>query len=535
MSTSDDQFVFSNRHIVKSIFDNNRHIVKSIFDADNEEPMEAPDNFINEYKSPEQQNTASCESESTSSETNKSEDVNMENTAEQQYEVIEDESTNGTSNISNTSNVSNTSNTANTSNSNNDVLDNNNEQLYEPVSSEEHQEEETNDNHQQQFTTVHSAVNLSSPHRTYTPDIRRPNFNMNDSTIRYEESYEVRSRMSYNAAISNIHSRYWTSGKSPIEHPIVTTQSKIKKNGTRVTFIWDEGGMYNGRGFATTATDGNNKCLEPLLVINPLSDIERNGNILILNWRHAKLPVNKGYHIVTASSRTTIENDNKIVKKMVTVYQIADISVENDYIPGKRSYKDSLAVNLLFWMTIDENSNEERHDCIENNISSDDEAIKAVLKQCTTEEVMQPAFCKKFVTLFNRDYKLYLTDSGFETISRIWTDNTELNDVLEQQTSEYLKNIQPMNQLRVYRICKYFPMTTDITVFYFVVYYDPINRSYYDNRLMSEQITFKQDATGIHLFGDANGVMYTFDELLQMIQSANHGGQIINEFRRVAQ
>ena len=115
MSTSDDQFVFSNRHIVKSIFDNNRHIVKSIFDADNEEPMEAPDNFINEYKSPEQQNTASCESESTSSETNKSEDVNMENTAEQQYEVIRDESTNGTSNISNTSNVSNTSNTANTS------------------------------------------------------------------------------------------------------------------------------------------------------------------------------------------------------------------------------------------------------------------------------------------------------------------------------------------------------------------------------------------------------------------------------------
>lgn len=525
MSTSDDQNI---------TFNNKSFLFRSIFDTGDEELMEAPANFIKEYKNPKQQDTPSSESESTSSETNKPKDDKMENATEPQYEIIKDESTNDASNTSNVSSTFNVSSTSNVSNAANDS-NSSNEQLYEPVSSEEHQEDETNDNQQQQFTTVHSAVNLSSPHRTYTPDIRRPNFNMNDSTIRYEESYEVRSRMSYNAAISNIHSRYWTSGKSPIEHPIVTTQSKIKKNGTRVTFIWDEGGMYNGRGFATTATDSNNKCLEPLLVINPLSDIERNGNILILNWRHAKLPVNKGYHIVTASSRTTIENDNKIVKKMVTVYQIADISVENDYIPGKRSYKDSLAVNLLFWMTIDENGNEERHDCIENNISSDDEAIKAVLKQCTTEEVMQPAFCKKFVTLFNRDYKLYLTDGGFETISRVWTDNTELNDVLEQQTSEYLKNIQPMNQLRVYRICKYFPMTTDITVFYFVVYYDPINRSYYDNRLMSEQITFKQNATDIHLFGDEDGVTYTFDELLQMIQTANHGGQIINEFRRVAQ
>ena len=81
MSTSDDWH---------TTFNNRSFLFRSMFDTGDEGLMEAPADFIKEYKNPKQQDTPSSESESTSSETNKPKDDKMESTAESQYEVIKD-------------------------------------------------------------------------------------------------------------------------------------------------------------------------------------------------------------------------------------------------------------------------------------------------------------------------------------------------------------------------------------------------------------------------------------------------------------
>ena len=360
-------------------------------------------------------------------------------------------------------------------------------------------------------------------------ELRRPDNNINDTILGYtDEGIEIRSRTSYNPSLIRIHRNFWSSDKkSPIPYITIPARAKIKRNGDTIPFIWDEGGCDKGKGFAVAVAKQDGTIMAPIMVVVPETDYQFYDNTIFCNWHHAKMPLNIGDFVLTASK-------NPQGDQMVAIYQVDNILVEDAISPDQRSCKATPEANLAFWMTIKNGSLDVhaiRDTPFTNNL--DHPALTAVLQQTQTENSTRPTWCSKFVSKYNYDFRTYLNDTKFEPLTEVYTDNNKLIEDLEACTSKLCFELGGHQQVRMYRVAKFFPKTHDITVFYYVVKYDTDKRTYDDNgRIKYAQITFVPNDS-ILLFGDESNRSYTFEELLNEIQSTSYNNQSIAEFRRV--
>ena len=354
---------------------------------------------------------------------------------------------------------------------------------------------------------------------------------MNDTILGYtKDNIEVRSRASYNPSLIRVHRRFWGASdkKNPTPYITIPARAKVKRNGDTIPFIWDEGGCENdGKGFAVAVMSQEGKMVEPIMVVVPETDYQYYDNTIFCNWHHSKMPLTVGDFVLTASR--TPQGDH-----LIAMYQIDNVLIEDVINPSQKNCKATLEANLAYWMT-QKNGSMDVHTIRDTpfNNNLDHPALAALIKQINEPNSTRPTWCKKFIPTFNFDFRTYLNDSKFEPMSELYTDNLKLLDDLDKCTSDLCFDLTGHQQVRIYRVAKFFPKTHDITVFYYVVKYDTDKRSYDDSgRIKYAQITFLPNDS-IMLFGDESGKMYSFEELLGDIQNTTYNNQSITEFRRV--
>ena len=371
--------------------------------------------------------------------------------------------------------------------------------------------------------------------------IRKPDINFSDSIVGYTENgVEIRSRVAYNPSLIRIHRSFWKNNTTPEEKITIPSRAKIKKNGNIIPYLWDEGGFNSTRntGFATIITDSNGKKLEPIMAIIPETEFDiSHNNAILVNWHHAKMPVSEGYYLLSAST-------NEDGEYFLTVYQVTNCIYNAENLnEGARFCQATIEAQLVEWFSVlkqgDNNIKSSNTKTLINNPFSDysgseddHPAIHAVLTQCNELNATRPGYCRKFTITYNKDYKLYLNDNKFNDIMEIADSNDDLLYKLNRVTADVFPSLKNGQQVRIYRIAKFYPSSHDITVFYYVVKYNVKEGTYGDDRIASMQITFTPNDSAITLFGDTDRY-YTFEELLNNIKEHSNNNQLITELRRV--
>lgn len=373
-------------------------------------------------------------------------------------------------------------------------------------------------------------------------ELRRPDSVFGDVIIGYrQDGTVVKSRTLYNKSLNGIHHKYWRNSADTVEQQFmkvtINAYVRYKKDGTPTAYLWDEGGKNRNKGFASTVTDQDGNKLEPISVFIPeLESRYHDDDTIYLNWRHAKLPVEVGYHVLTCSTTFDREGNGSL---FITNYRVTEIILPKN---RKDTQRPVIKAELESYFTT-EGENMIVNPLVDDTpISYDAPVISALIKQCENPRSDKPTFCHWLISTRGKDYRAYLSDKKFNELSeKVEYDNDELVGILNDLMQSHFEDIcneeneaddeNQFNQLRLYRVSKYFAKSDDIAIFYYLVRYNPKDMSYGDHRIFYGYSVVTPNDDNIVLIGNEEKC-FTFEELKQSIVSSERN-QAIAEFRKV--